>query len=590
MSDPVAAHRPIHSSSHSHAESHSAGHSHGETTRTKPHAGSHHKTEHAAVIVRGGADDATRVASTKDAIPTTFAEIGLCAPVLKALNDEGYTIPTPIQAQAIPPLMAGHDMLGCAQTGTGKTAAFALPILHRLQTMPRDKSHRGPHLPKVLVLSPTRELATQIGESFAAYGRHTSVTGTIIFGGVSQGRQVRAIRAGVDVLVATPGRLIDLLEQGEVDLSQINILVLDEADRMLDMGFIAPIRKIVSKLHAERQTMLFSATMPKEIVRLADSLLKNPVKVSVTPVSSAAPKIEQSLYMVPKATKPAMLVHLLEEGNVQRAVVFTKTKHGADRLQKRLVRAGVSATAIHGNKAQNQRDRALLGFKTGKVRVLVATDVAARGLDVDGISHVFNFDLPMDPEAYVHRIGRTGRAGATGIAISFCDREERGLMRDIERLTGKKFNPIMTLPDLPTDLLDSHHAHQDEAREDERSYRSHGHGHSSREGKSHASSGYRGGHGAHAAHPKAHPDAHSGSNSGKHAAAHAPHNSHATHRGTPGHASSPKAGHGGGHASGHSSGHSGAQPKPSGNASHRGGHPSKSNRRPGKPNWHRGGR
>ena len=574
MSDPVASHRTAHSDSHTHGHSETAHAAH--ATHAKPHAGSHHTAEPA--IVRGGADDAPRAASSKAPIPTTFAEIGLCAPVLKALTDEGYTVPTPIQAQSIPPLMAGHDMLGCAQTGTGKTAAFALPILHRLQSMPRDKSHRGPHLPKVLVLSPTRELATQIGESFAAYGRHTSVTGTIIFGGVSQGRQVRAIRAGVDVLVATPGRLIDLLEQGEVELSQINILVLDEADRMLDMGFIAPIRKIVSKLHAERQTMLFSATMPKEIVRLADSLLKNPVKVSVTPVSSAAPKIEQSLYMVPKMSKPAMLIHLLEESNVQRAVVFTKTKHGADRLQKRLVRAGVSATAIHGNKAQNQRDRALLGFKTGKVRVLVATDVAARGLDVDGISHVFNFDLPMDPEAYVHRIGRTGRAGATGIAISFCDREERGLMRDIERLTGKKFNPITTLPDLPNDLADAH-AHQDD-RDDDRPQRAYGHGHAHRESRPHSNSGHRGGHSSHRDHAPA--KAHGTPSRAPHSKpSHPPAGAHAP---KPTYAPRSNAGHAGGNSGGHSGGHA---PRSSGHA----GHPAKNNRRTGgKPGWHRGGR
>jgi ATP-dependent RNA helicase RhlE len=360
------------------------------------------------------------------------------------------------------------------------------------------------------------------------------------------------------------------------------------------MGFIAPIRKIVSKLHAERQTMLFSATMPKEIVRLADSLLKNPVKVSVTPVSSAAPKIEQSLYMVPKMSKPAMLVHLLEESNVQRAVVFTKTKHGADRLQKRLVRAGVSATAIHGNKAQNQRDRALLGFKTGKVRVLVATDVAARGLDVDGITHVFNFDLPMDPKAYVHRIGRTGRAGATGIAISFCDREERGLMRDIERLTGKKFNPITTLPDLPTDLIDSHaHGHHDDARDHERPHRSgshshghpHGHAHNHREVKPHGNAVHRGGHATHgSAKPHAAPS--HGSHSKPH---HAP-------RANTGHTGGHTGAHGGSHAGSNSGGHTGghAGSKPSGHSghgsSHRGGHPSKSSRRPGKPNWHRGGR
>ena len=403
------------------------------------------------LIARGGADDGPRNADIAVETPPVklFSELALAPAVLRALNDEGYTTPTPIQSQAIPPAMAGRDLLGCAQTGTGKTAAFALPILHLLQTSAVSTTHKGPYLPRVLVLSPTRELATQIGESFAAYGRHTGVRGTCIFGGVSQGRQVRALREGVDVIVATPGRLIDLLEQNLVNLSQIKLFVLDEADRMLDMGFIAPIRRIVSMLSPERQTMMFSATMPREIMKLADSLLRNPVKVAVTPVASAAPMIEQSLYMVQKRMKPALLEHLLTEGNVTRAVVFTKTKHGADKLSKVLHRSGISSVAIHGNKAQNQRERALDAFRSGRSRILVATDVAARGLDVDGITHVFNFDLPMEPEAYVHRIGRTGRAGAKGIAISFCDGEERGLMRDIERTTGKKFNPIWQLPDLP---------------------------------------------------------------------------------------------------------------------------------------------
>ncbi|MBX3390211.1 MAG: DEAD/DEAH box helicase [Phycisphaeraceae bacterium] len=423
------------------------------------------------MIARGGADDAPRnadIASVETPQVKQFSELALAPTVLRALTDEGYTTPTPIQSQAIPPAMAGRDLLGCAQTGTGKTAAFALPILHLLQTQPRDLTHRGPHLPRVLVLSPTRELATQIGESFVAYGRHTGVRGVCIFGGVSQGRQVRAIREGVDVVVATPGRLIDLIDQGHVDLSQIRILVLDEADRMLDMGFIAPIRRIVSLLSPERQTMMFSATMPREIMRLADSLLRNPVKVAVTPIASAAPMIEQSLYMVQKRMKSVLLEHLLQEAKVTRAVVFTKTKHGADRLSKTLNRSGISAVAIHGNKAQNQRERALDGFRSGRSRILVATDVAARGLDVDGITHVFNFDLPMEPEAYVHRIGRTGRAGAKGIAISFCDGEERGLMRDIERTTGKKFNPIWQLPDLPEPPAPAPHEHAGESAHHER--------------------------------------------------------------------------------------------------------------------------
>jgi len=437
--------RPQHRSSGSSHGSHQSRDSRGS------HAPSHNK-----LIARGGPDDVIQ-ANIAVSTPVTpdaklFSELNLSAPVLRALTDEGYTTPTAIQAQAIPPLMAGSDLLGCAQTGTGKTAAFALPILHLLTTEKRDMTNRGPYLPRVLVLSPTRELATQIGESFQAYGRHTGLRGTCIFGGVSQGRQVRALRDGIDILVATPGRLIDLIEQRHVDLSQIKILVLDEADRMLDMGFIAPIRRIVSLLAPARQTMMFSATMPREIMKLADSLLKNPVKVAVTPVASAAPMIEQSLYMVQKHMKPALLEHILQESKVTRAVVFTKTKHGADKLSKVLNRSGISAVAIHGNKAQSQRERALDGFRAGRSRILVATDVAARGLDVDAITHVFNFDLPMEPEAYVHRIGRTGRAGAKGIAISFCDGAERGLMRDIERVTGKRFNAITQLPALPEPL------------------------------------------------------------------------------------------------------------------------------------------
>ncbi len=376
-----------------------------------------------------------------------FSTLRLSNPVLRALADEGYATPTPIQAQAIPPVLEGRDLLGCAQTGTGKTAAFALPIIHRLHTAPVDKTRRGPVIPRALILSPTRELAAQIGDSFVAYGRHSGLSCTVVFGGVSQHRQVTALKRGVDVLVATPGRLIDLMEQGLVNLSGVRVLVLDEADRMLDMGFIQPIRRIAAATPKERQTLLFSATMPKEIMRLAESLLRDPVKVAVTPVASAAPLIDQSVYMAPRTRKQALLEHLLREGRIGRALVFTRTKRGADRVCKWLNHAGLGAEAIHGNKAQNHRVRALESFRSGRSRVLVATDVAARGLDVDAISHVFNYDLPNEAESYIHRIGRTGRNGATGIAISFCDAEEREFLRAIEKLTGKKI-PVTALPDM----------------------------------------------------------------------------------------------------------------------------------------------
>lgn len=373
-----------------------------------------------------------------------FSELGLSQPILRALTQEGYTIPTPIQRDAIPQIMLGRDVLGCAQTGTGKTAAFALPILHRLTTGPIDKSHRGPRPIRVLVLSPTRELAGQIGDSFNAYGRETGLSHTVIYGGVSQYHQERALKRGADIVVATPGRLLDLIEQRIVDLSHVEVLVLDEADRMLDMGFIDPIRRIASKTPSAkeggRQTLLFSATMPKAILQLAHSLLRDPVRVSVDHVAAEAPKIEQGLYMVRRDSKQALLEMLLADPAVERAVVFSKTKHGAERIGRRLERAGMAVATIHGNKNQNQRQRALDRFRSTskqRAKVLVATDVAARGLDVDGITHVFNFDLPMEAEAYVHRIGRTGRAGATGIALSFCDSDERGLLRDIERMNGR---------------------------------------------------------------------------------------------------------------------------------------------------------
>ena len=384
---------------------------------------------------------------------TTFSNLELARPVLDAVAGEGYETPTPIQTRCIPPALAGRDILGVAQTGTGKTAAFALPIINRLHA---DQKHRGRKhahgksrgrvLPRALILSPTRELADQIGESFGVYGAKTRLGHTVIYGGVKQFRQVRALQRDVDILVATPGRLLDLMEQGYIDLSAIEVFVLDEADRMLDMGFINPIRKIARAMPGKRQTMLFSATMPRAIASLADSLLINPEKVAVEPETSAAPLIEQRVFMVDAAHKPRLLRGLLDDPEIRRAVVFTRTKHGAEKLSKILNKGGVSAESIHGNKSQNQRTRALDSFRAGRSRVLVATDVAARGLDVDGITHVINFNLPNEPEAYVHRIGRTGRAGSAGIALSFCDRDERRYLRAIERLTGTKVPP-MKLPE-----------------------------------------------------------------------------------------------------------------------------------------------
>ncbi len=383
-----------------------------------------------------------------------FSSLALAPQLQSVVAAQGYTTPTPIQAKAIPAILSGSDLLGCAQTGTGKTAAFALPILHALFSSPPAVNQRGVKIPRAIILSPTRELATQIAESFATYGRETAIRGTTIYGGMPQARQVRALRAGVDVVVATPGRLRDLTEQGYMDFSAIEIFVLDEADRMLDMGFIKPIREIAAQLPPKKQTLMFSATMPPEIMKLADSLLRNPVKVSVAATYATADKVEQSLYMVPRMKKQSLLHHLIEESSIQRAVVFTKTKHGADKVAKRLAEANISAIAIHGDKAQHQRERALDAFKAGKMRVLVATDVAARGLDVDGISHVFNYDLPMEPEGYVHRIGRTGRAGNDGIAISFCDSEERGLLRQIERLLRKQIPQARGLPSFPDIMVE----------------------------------------------------------------------------------------------------------------------------------------
>ena len=370
-----------------------------------------------------------------------FKDLELIAPILVALNEEGYTTPTPIQEQSIPLILAGRDLLGCAQTGTGKTAAFAIPILQLLYT--KKTPTRGI---STLILTPTRELAIQIGESFEAYGKHTRLTHTVIFGGVSQLHQTNALRRGVDTLIATPGRLLDLMDQGFIKLNHLEIFVLDEADRMLDMGFIHDVKKVITKLPAKRQTLFFSATMPPEIQSLANQLLTNPAKVEVTPVSSTVDAIEQSLYYVNKGDKPELLLYLLRNVAIKSALVFTRTKHGADKVVKILQRVNIHSAAIHGNKSQNARQNALSNFKDGTIRVLVATDIAARGIDIDDLTHVFNFELPNVPETYVHRIGRTGRAGNTGISISFCDAEERGELKDIQKLIAKNIPLIEEHP------------------------------------------------------------------------------------------------------------------------------------------------
>jgi len=368
-----------------------------------------------------------------------FEQLGLIAPLLKALQKEGYTTPTPIQAQAIPPALQGKDILGLAQTGTGKTAAFALPIL---QLLDREQYNGYKHT-RALILTPTRELAMQISESFQSYGRYTNVKQEVIFGGVSQHAQTIALRNGTDVLIATPGRLLDLMNQGYVHLDYLELFVLDEADRMLDMGFIHDVRKVIKALPKQKQTMLFSATMPPQIAQLVASLLHAPVTIEVAPVSSTAERIEQFVYFIQKQKKQTLLVHLLNEKKMKRTLVFTRTKHGADRIAKELKKASIHADAIHGNKSQSARQNALNNFKNGRLKVLVATDIAARGIDVDALEHVINFDLPDVAETYVHRIGRTGRAGANGIAISFCDgREEMGNLKSINKLIGLKIPAI----------------------------------------------------------------------------------------------------------------------------------------------------
>jgi ATP-dependent RNA helicase RhlE len=388
-----------------------------------------------------------------------FNELQLIEPVLKALQQEGYTTPTPIQAQAIPYLLNRRDLLGCAQTGTGKTAAFAIPILQLMHEQMSAGQPTGQRQIQALVLTPTRELAIQIEESFNAYGRFLPLKKLVIFGGVSQHAQVQALKQGVDILVATPGRLLDLIGQGFISLHAIKFFVLDEADRMLDMGFVHDVKRIITKLPAKRQTLFFSATMPPEIQQLANVLLTNPAKVEVTPVSSTADTIQQCLYFADKGNKRLLLAHLLKNQDIKSVLVFTRTKHGADKVVKDLLRENITAEAIHGNKSQNARQRALSNFKSRSTRVLVATDIAARGIDIDELSHVINYELPNVPETYVHRIGRTGRAGASGIAISFCEHEERPYLRDIQKLIGKNIpvvaehpflvpSPIDTRPDL----------------------------------------------------------------------------------------------------------------------------------------------
>lgn len=360
----------------------------------------------------------------------TFDELGLIKPILRALDTKGYTHPTPIQSQAIPELLAGHDLLGCAQTGTGKTASFALPILQGLF----ETHQKGRRDIRALIVAPTRELAIQIDDNFTAYAKHTGLRNTVIFGGVKQGKQVTALQRGVDVLTATPGRLLDLMGQGYISLDKVEYFVLDEADHMLDMGFIHDIRKIVAKLPSQRQSLFFSATMPPEIVKLSKTILGTPKRITIQPEQATAERVEQVVYHVPKKQKRKLLLHLIKEKDMDAVLVFSRTKHGANRIARDLNKAGIDAAPIHGNKSQTARQKALKAFRDGDLNVLVATDIAARGIDVDELPFVVNFDLPNVPETYVHRIGRTGRAQASGVAISFCDVEERAYLRDIEKL------------------------------------------------------------------------------------------------------------------------------------------------------------
>jgi len=383
----------------------------------------------------------------------TFKDLKIIEPILKALSTEGYTYPTPIQEQSIPILLRKKDLLGSAQTGTGKTAAFAIPILQHLYL---DRSrNNGPRKVRVLIVTPTRELAIQIGDSFTAYGKFTGIKNTVIFGGVKQGKQTQALNNGVEVLIATPGRLLDLMQQGFIKLKDVKYFVLDEADRMLDMGFIHDIRKIIAKLPAKRQSLFFSATMPPDIVNLSRKILGNPEKVSVMPEQTTAEKVEQAVYFVSKKGKIKLLVHLLQTEPVDSVLVFSRTKHGANKIVKLLGRASINADAIHGNKSQGARQLALSNFKNGHTNVLVATDIAARGIDIEELSHVINYDLPNIPETYVHRIGRTGRAGASGIALSFCDAEEKAYLLDIQKLINQKIPVVAEHPFLNYELEDT---------------------------------------------------------------------------------------------------------------------------------------
>ncbi|SHN11501.1 DEAD/DEAH box helicase [Chitinophaga sp. CF418] len=372
----------------------------------------------------------------------SFEQLRLVEPLLKALEHEGYTTPTPIQQQAIPFVLDKKDLLGCAQTGTGKTAAFAIPLL-QLMHEDQQASRKGPRNIKALILTPTRELAIQIQESFSAYGRFLDLRSLVIFGGVSQHPQTEALKKGVDILIATPGRLLDLISQNYITLRDIKYFILDEADRMLDMGFVHDVRRVIIKLPEQRQTLFFSATMPPEIQTLANAILRNPAKVEVTPVSSTAETITQSMYFVNKSDKRNLLLHILKDKSIRTVLVFTRTKHGADKVVKDLNRAEITAEAIHGNKSQNARQRALTNFKSQQTRVLVATDIAARGIDIDELTHVINYELPNVPETYVHRIGRTGRAGAKGMAISFCEGEEKAFLKDILKLIARDI-PVVT--------------------------------------------------------------------------------------------------------------------------------------------------
>jgi len=373
----------------------------------------------------------------------TFSELKLIKPLMTALDKMGYSVPTPIQEQSIPHILAGKDIFGCAQTGTGKTAAFALPILQLIDSKQPEPRQRGI---KALVLAPTRELALQISESFSDYSKHLRISHTTIFGGVSQNNQVRDLQRGVDVLIATPGRLLDLMNQGYVKLNMVEFFVLDEADRMLDMGFINDIKKVIVKLPAKKQTLFFSATAAPDIMKLANTLLKDPISVSVTPVSSTATLVEQSVYYVSKENKRGLLKHVLNNGTIEHALVFTRTKRGADKVAKELNSNGIKAEAIHGNKSQGARERALKGFKNRTIRILVATDIASRGIDVDKLSHVINYEIPEQAETYVHRIGRTGRAGSSGIAMSFCAQDEMSYLKDINKLIKKNIDVVKSHP------------------------------------------------------------------------------------------------------------------------------------------------